>query len=162
MNQRLQQFISAENLTQSQFADTLGVARASVSHILAGRNKPGFDFIESMSIHFPSLNIEWLITGKGKMYKSQNETTLFSTAAASPDFAPALAASPTAPQTRFAAAAQAAAQTAAPAAPQTPLPAETSASPAESKKERPQAKAPTRSIEKVIVFYDDGSFQEIK
>lgn len=70
MNTRLSQFLSAENLSQSQLADTLGVARASISHIVAGRNKPGFDFIESMMSHFPALNIEWLINGQGKMYKT--------------------------------------------------------------------------------------------
>ena len=57
MNKRLQQFLNAENISQSQFADTLNVARAGVSHILAGRNKPGFDFIESLILHFPDLNI---------------------------------------------------------------------------------------------------------
>lgn len=62
--------MAAENISQSQFADTIGVARASVSHILAGRNKPGFDFIESMARNFPDVNLEWIITGKGKMYKS--------------------------------------------------------------------------------------------
>lgn len=74
MNQRLQQFLTAENLSQSQFADILGVARASVSHILAGRNKPGFDFIESMAKRFPTLNIDWFITGKGKMYNNATES----------------------------------------------------------------------------------------
>lgn len=69
MNSRLVSFLAAENITQSQFADTIGVARAGVSHIIAGRNKPGFDFIENMARHYPSLNLEWLITGKGKMYK---------------------------------------------------------------------------------------------
>lgn len=73
MNQRLQQFLTAENLSQSQFADILGVARASISHILAGRNKPGFDFIESLARRFPTLNIDWFITGKGKMYKNATE-----------------------------------------------------------------------------------------
>ena len=70
MNKRLQQFLNAENISQSQFADTLNVARAGVSHILAGRNKPGFDFIESLILHYPDLNIEWLITGKGRMYNT--------------------------------------------------------------------------------------------
>jgi len=70
MNKRLMQFITAENISQSQFADNIGVARASVSHIIAGRNKPGFDFVEKMARAFPALNIEWLITGKGKMYKT--------------------------------------------------------------------------------------------
>ena len=69
MNFRLQQFLAAENITQAQFADIIGVARASVSHIIAGRNKPGFDFIQSMSRSYPDLNLEWLIHGKGRMYK---------------------------------------------------------------------------------------------
>ena len=69
MNKRLQQFLNAENITQSQFADSIGVAKASVSHILAGRNKPGFDFIEGMARVFPRLNLEWLISGRGRMYK---------------------------------------------------------------------------------------------
>ena len=74
MNTRLQQFLSAENLTQSQFADSIGVARASISHILAGRNKPGFEFVENLARRYPALNIEWFITGKGRMYKSASDT----------------------------------------------------------------------------------------
>ena len=74
MNTRLQQFLSAENITQSQFADSIGVARASISHILSGRNKPGFEFIENLAKRYPALNIEWFITGKGRMYKSSSES----------------------------------------------------------------------------------------
>lgn len=70
MNSRLEQFLAAENISQSQFADTINVARASVSHILAGRNKPGWDFLNNMMEHYPNLNIEWLMNGKGKMYKT--------------------------------------------------------------------------------------------
>lgn len=69
MNQRLQQFLAAENISQAQLADTIEVARASISHVLAGRNKPGYDFIRSLSDHYPKLSLEWLINGKGKMYK---------------------------------------------------------------------------------------------
>lgn len=70
MNKRLEQFLAAENISQSQFADIIGVTRANVSHILAGRNKPGFDFIYATMTHFPALNIDWLLAGQGKMYKS--------------------------------------------------------------------------------------------
>lgn len=70
MNKRLLQFLNAENISQSQFADTLNVARAGISHLLSGRNKPGYDFIESLMLHYPDLNIEWLITGKGRMYNT--------------------------------------------------------------------------------------------
>ena len=69
MNTRLKQFIAAENITQAQFADNINVVRASVSHILAGRNKPGYEFICGLMRHYPNLNIEWLMFGKGKMYK---------------------------------------------------------------------------------------------
>jgi transcriptional regulator with XRE-family HTH domain len=68
MNRRLLQFLQAENITQTQLADTLSVARGSVSNILAGRNKPGYDFLESLILHYPNLNLEWLLSGKGKMY----------------------------------------------------------------------------------------------
>ena len=70
MNTRLEQFLAAENISQSQLADTLGVARASISHILAGRNKPGYEFVTNLMRCYPALNIEWLLLGKGKMYKS--------------------------------------------------------------------------------------------
>jgi len=73
MNRRLLQFLQAENITQTQLADTLSVARASVSHILAGRNKPGYDFLESLLLHYPALNLDWLLTGKGRMYKDASE-----------------------------------------------------------------------------------------
>ena len=53
MDKRLQQFLDAENISQAQLAETLGVARAGISHILSGRNKPGFDFLESMATRFP-------------------------------------------------------------------------------------------------------------
>lgn len=69
MNARLKQFIAAENITQAQFADSINVVRASVSHILAGRNKPGYEFISGLMRRYPNLNMEWLMFGKGKMYK---------------------------------------------------------------------------------------------
>lgn len=73
MNTRLQQFLAAENISQAQFADYIDVARASVSHILAGRNKPGYEFMANMVRRYPNLNIDWLLTGKGKMYKGVHE-----------------------------------------------------------------------------------------
>lgn len=73
MNRRLLLFLQAQGITQSQFADTLSVARGSVSHILSGRNKPGYEFLESLALHYPSLNMDWLFTGKGSMYKNASE-----------------------------------------------------------------------------------------
>lgn len=73
MNNRLQQFIAAENISQSQFADSIHVTRANVSHILAGRNKPGYDFMLSLAERYPNLSLDWLIRGKGRMYKTPSD-----------------------------------------------------------------------------------------
>ena len=87
MNTRLKQFIAAENISQSQFADAIKVVRASVSHVLSGRNKPGYDFITAIMNAYPNLNMEWLMLGKGKMYKSQEQTTHESAAVMTADSA---------------------------------------------------------------------------
>ena len=71
MNTRLKQFLAAENITQSQFADNIEVVRASVSHVLSGRNNPSYEFIKAIMAKYPNLSMEWLMFGKGKMYKDQ-------------------------------------------------------------------------------------------
>lgn len=73
MNNRLKQFLLAENITQAQFADNINVVRASVSHVLSGRNNPSFDFIKAMMVKYPRLNMDWLIFGKGRMYKDSEQ-----------------------------------------------------------------------------------------
>lgn len=72
MNSRLQQFLDLEQLSPSKFADVIGVQRSGLSHILSGRNKPGYDFLYKLSLKFPQINVEWLLTGKGKPYKDMN------------------------------------------------------------------------------------------
>ena len=72
MNNRLQQFLDLENLSPARLADLLGVQRSGVSHILSGRNKPGFDFIQKLLTKFPALSADWFLTGKGKPYKEMN------------------------------------------------------------------------------------------
>ena len=69
MNNRLQQFLELENLTPAKLADTIGVQRSGLSHILSGRNKPSYDFITRLLAKFPRINSDWLLTGKGKPYK---------------------------------------------------------------------------------------------
>lgn len=71
MNTRLKQFLAAENITQSQFADKIEVVRASVSHVLSGRNNPSYEFIKAIMAKYPTLSMEWLMFGKGRMYKDQ-------------------------------------------------------------------------------------------
>ena len=44
-----------------------GVNRATISHILSGRNKPSIDFLEKLLNAYPNINANWLISGIGYM-----------------------------------------------------------------------------------------------
>ena len=68
MKERLVQLMDLEQLSPSKFADIIGVQRSSVSHIVSGRNKPSFDFLQKTLKAFPGLNADWLILGEGTMY----------------------------------------------------------------------------------------------
>ena len=67
MQERLNQIIEKKGLTATKFAAMIGVNASTISHILAGRNKPGFDIINNIAKTFPDLNLTWLITGNGSM-----------------------------------------------------------------------------------------------
>jgi transcriptional regulator with XRE-family HTH domain len=70
MKDRILKFLTSERLSPAKFADDIGVQRSSISHILSGRNNPSFDFIQKMLQKYPQLNAEWLVIGRGEMYKS--------------------------------------------------------------------------------------------
>jgi len=72
MQDQIQEILTKERLSSSQFADKIGVQRSSVSHVLSGRNKPGFDFIQKILVAFPEIDGDWLITGSGEMYKGKS------------------------------------------------------------------------------------------
>jgi transcriptional regulator with XRE-family HTH domain len=71
MQDQIQEILRREELSSSQFADKIGVQRSSVSHVLSGRNKPGFDFIQKILQAFPGIDADWLITGLGEMYRKR-------------------------------------------------------------------------------------------
>ena len=75
MNTRLQQFLTLENLSPARLADILGVQRSGMSHLLSGRNKPGYDFILKLCTKYPDLNANWFITGKGKPYLDRDNSS---------------------------------------------------------------------------------------
>ena len=72
MHVRIKKWIDNKGLKSSSFADEIGVNRATVSHILSGRNKPSVNFIDKMVRSFPDLNANWLVVGDGFMRKSDN------------------------------------------------------------------------------------------
>ena len=72
MLDRIKRFIETQNMTASGFANVIGVQRSSVSHILSGRNKPSLDFVLKLKEHYPDLNLDWLLFGTGPILMSKN------------------------------------------------------------------------------------------
>jgi transcriptional regulator with XRE-family HTH domain len=72
MKERILQLIATEKISAAEFADKIGVQRSNVSHILNGRNNPGFSFIQKILETFPSINSRWLLTGEGVMYEGKD------------------------------------------------------------------------------------------
>lgn len=88
---RLLRFMAMENLSSTQFADSIGVQRSTVSHLLAGRNNPSYDFIVKILNHYKYLSADWLLNGTGNMYRQKDNSMndLFSMPAAEAPVAPA-------------------------------------------------------------------------
>lgn len=63
--ERIEMLLKCYNLTPSQFADKSGIQRASVSHILSGRNKLSLDVVLKIHEAFPAVDLEWIMTGTG-------------------------------------------------------------------------------------------------
>lgn len=64
---RIKVVMKVNNLSAAQLADEIGVQRSNVSHLLSGRNKPGFDFLNRLLERYPNVNAHWLITGKSQV-----------------------------------------------------------------------------------------------
>jgi len=73
MHERLKNWMEIEGLKSSALADSIGVNRATISHILSGRNKPSIDFLEKLLNVYPNINANWLISGIGYMQDNMEQ-----------------------------------------------------------------------------------------
>lgn len=64
---RLESFIKSENLNNSRFEKMCGLANGTIRGI---RNGMRPESIQSIGNAFPQLNLTWLLTGEGDMYKT--------------------------------------------------------------------------------------------
>ena len=77
MKDRILQFLKSENKSSAQLAEEIGVQPSGISHILSGRNKPSLDFVMKMLEKYKFLSTEWLLFGKGTMYREPEMQQLF-------------------------------------------------------------------------------------
>ena len=136
--ERLIKIMNSLELNSKQFSEELGVSAGTISNILGGRNKPSLEVMQNVANHYPFINPTWLFVGFGEMYidgyipnySSNIERDLFSESEVS-----ASKKNNT-----------------------TTLPIEV-----QSTKEICQPtviSSNTRTIQKIVVFYSDGTFEE--
>jgi transcriptional regulator with XRE-family HTH domain len=77
MRDRIIEFLRSENKSSAQLAEEIGVQPSGISHIISGRNNPSLDFVVKMLEKYKYLSTEWLLFGKGEMYKENQAKLLF-------------------------------------------------------------------------------------
>lgn len=132
---RLEVVFEYYGLNASAFADKIGVQRSSLSHLLSGRNKPSLDFILKMLEHFPEIDLYWILNGKGKFPReSKSDTSVEKQSDVIPNVKREPAPSSFVDQSE----------------------------PRAVQPKEPSVEKTEQAIDKIIVFYTDGTFSEYR
>ena len=74
LNKRVLSVMEAMKLSKSSFALALDISLPVLTHISSGRNKPGLELIQKVLSNFPSISPDWLVLGKGNMYREEQKS----------------------------------------------------------------------------------------
>lgn len=156
LSSKIELLIQAKKLSASQFADTLGIPRSSISHILSGRNKPSLDVVQKILIAFPEIPPEELLDDKRDLSLVVSAPKVVATPiTATPSLFDAVTPSP----------------------PESPVNNLAEQTIVQSNLRRPRENTPklsppvvapvstthlAKKIERVLIFYTDGTFSESK
>jgi len=76
---RIKKIIEENNLSNSEFAEKIGIPKSSVTHLLSERNNPSLDIIIKISEAFENISTDYLIFGQENQVKPtiKDSNTLF-------------------------------------------------------------------------------------
>ncbi|GAB3551988.1 helix-turn-helix transcriptional regulator [Spirosoma fluminis] len=149
INDKIKQILIDKNLTPSYFADEIGVQRSSISHILSGRNRPSFDIIQKIIRRFPELGYEWIMEEEPQLVNQPSHTNRFAGRPASDRFN-------TSPTSYIPPAPTIIRSQRNEIPPVAPPHQEIQPAP----QPTPVANMADKKIERILIFYTDGSFRE--
>ncbi len=153
---RLKKILEFYNLSAASFAESISVPRSSISHILSGRNKPSLDFVLKITKSYPEVDLYWLLEDKGTFPRQDyerdpNESSVLKQSArittvskSSPPSTPSLFESSQKSDIL-----------------------ETDINKAdtlkeENKESKPIHKHVSKELDRIVMFYKDGTFEEFK
>lgn len=70
---RLEKLLEYYSLSATAFAEKIDFNRSTISHLLSGRNKPSLEFVMKLLQKFPEVEMNWLLFGKGSFPSSNSE-----------------------------------------------------------------------------------------
>ena len=154
LSEKIELLIKRKQLSASQFADKLGIPRSSISHILSGRNKPSLDVVQKILRVFPEISAEDLLFEDRSLGASLGASTPKDSAVSSPSLFDAVSPTPSE-------------------SPKNILPEPTIVQSNLRRQKESTVSAPTvphleptkperleKTIERVLIFYTDGTFSE--
>ena len=84
--ERIETLMQSLNFSARQFAAEIHVQPGTISNMMAGRNNPSLEVMKRIMERYPTLNPEWLIAGRGEMWRTEpgKEPGLFDAQAPDP------------------------------------------------------------------------------
>ncbi|MBL4663832.1 MAG: helix-turn-helix transcriptional regulator [Flavobacteriaceae bacterium] len=70
---RLQGILTFYGLSATSFSEKISFNRSTISHLLSGRNKPSLEFVMKVLHQFPEVQLYWLLNGTGAFPSSSSE-----------------------------------------------------------------------------------------
>ncbi len=138
---RIVKLMELQEMSAKQFAEEVGIQPGTISNIMSDRNKPSLDVMQRILRRFNQVSSDWLILGEGPIYdqKSNSQQTLF-------DIPPINDTTNIIPhEEKLGASMVSPTKTSKTILPQA----------------EPLIQSIPRTITKITVFYDDGTFQEL-
>tara|TARA_B100001057_G_scaffold488536_1_gene573068 strand:+ start:32896 stop:33186 length:291 start_codon:yes stop_codon:yes gene_type:complete len=72
MLERIKIWMNKINISQTNLAENIGVNKATISHIMSGRNKPSIDFFIKLKEYYTDLDLNWIISGQETSYSKSS------------------------------------------------------------------------------------------
>jgi len=142
LSEKIKQILVEKNISPSHFADEIGIQRSSISHIIAGRNKPSLDIVQKIIKRFPDLGINWILEDE-HLPESISEITPFKTDHSAGTYAQKPVGSAFQDSRRSNVS-------------------DTNATHKNVRSETSATDGDDKKIERILIFYSDGTFQEFK
>lgn len=138
--ERLEKIMETEGMNARQFATEIGVQSSTISNIMGDRNRPSLEVLQKVLNRFRTISSDWLILGVGSMYRQKidsQQPTLFEEKPLEQDGSYLPLAQPV------------------------EIPAPSNANKRVLPEPVVQTKLIAKKVQKVVIFYEDGTFDEI-